>query len=123
MRVARQPYTPTKAEIDAHLPLHTEYRDWCPHCDAGRGISQQHRTSTEAEALGNTISCDSAFHTKEEQEGNMCPILVCYDHRKWDIWAMPMEAKGAIEPAVGWMLGKLDLAGIYTNASYFGKRR
>ena len=43
-QVARRPYTPTKAELESHLPLHLEYRSWCPHCRAGRGISMQHRS-------------------------------------------------------------------------------
>ena len=42
-QVAKRPYTPTRAELEAHLPLHLEYRSWCPHCRAGRGISMQHR--------------------------------------------------------------------------------
>ena len=38
-RVAKQPNAPTKAEIESHLPLHAEYRDWCPSCVYGKGIS------------------------------------------------------------------------------------
>ena len=34
-QVARRPHTPTRAELEAHLPLHLEYRSWCPHCRAG----------------------------------------------------------------------------------------
>ena len=41
--IARRPYTPSKAEVDEHLPLHLEYRSWCPHCVAGNRISAQHR--------------------------------------------------------------------------------
>ena len=44
-RIARRPQTPTKAEYDAHMTLHADYRDWCPDCVAGRGISHQHRSS------------------------------------------------------------------------------
>ena len=36
--VARRPYTPTAAEVEAHLPLHLKYRSWCPHCVAGKGF-------------------------------------------------------------------------------------
>ena len=48
-KVARKPRTPTKAEIDAHYPLHADYRDWCPHCKAGKGISNQHRAGPRPE--------------------------------------------------------------------------
>ena len=44
-RIARRPQTPTKAEMEDHMTLHAEYRDWCPHCLSGRGISDQHRSS------------------------------------------------------------------------------
>ena len=48
-RIARRPQTPTKAEYDAHMTLHADYRDWCPDCVAGRGISHQHRSSKKKE--------------------------------------------------------------------------
>ena len=28
-KIARKPDTPTKAQIEAHFPLHAEYRSWC----------------------------------------------------------------------------------------------
>ena len=28
-KIARRPGVPTKAEIDAHYPMHAEFRDWC----------------------------------------------------------------------------------------------
>ena len=49
--IARRPQTPTKAEVEAHMTLHAEYRDRCPHCIHGRGMSRQHR-STGSETLG-----------------------------------------------------------------------
>ena len=33
-KIGRRPYTPTKAEVDEHNPLHVHYRTWCPHCVA-----------------------------------------------------------------------------------------
>ena len=42
-RVARRPVTPTKADLDEHLPLHLDYREWCEHCVAGKGMAAQHR--------------------------------------------------------------------------------
>ena len=37
-RVAARPYTPTKAEIEAHEVTHLPYRNWCAHCVAGKGF-------------------------------------------------------------------------------------
>ena len=67
-RVARRPYTPSKAEVEAHYPLHLEYRSWCPHCRAGRGISMQHRYCPDVDEshLGVTWSLDYCFMTPEE---------------------------------------------------------
>ena len=33
-RVAVRPVAPTKAEMEAHYPLHLVYRSWCAHCRA-----------------------------------------------------------------------------------------
>ena len=38
-QIAKRPITPSRAEVESHLPLHLEYRSWCPHCVAGKGTS------------------------------------------------------------------------------------
>ena len=38
-KIASRPHVPTKAEIDAHFPLHAEFRDWCRFCVAGKCAS------------------------------------------------------------------------------------
>ncbi len=30
-KIGKKPYTPTKAEVDEHNPLHIHYGTWCPH--------------------------------------------------------------------------------------------
>ena len=60
--IARRPDKPTKAMIDEHEPLHVHYRSWCPHCQAGRSTSKQHKGKpSDEEPLGPTISIDYAF--------------------------------------------------------------
>ena len=81
-RVARIPRLPTKAEVEAHFPLHLPYADWCPHCNEGKGMSNQHRTVKDKEEIGITISMDYAFMTDKEREDEVPPILVLYDHDK-----------------------------------------
>ena len=34
-KIAPKPYVPTKAEVDAHYPLHADFRSWCKHCVEG----------------------------------------------------------------------------------------
>ena len=73
--VARRPYTPTAAEVEAHLPLHLEYRSWCPHCVGGRGVATQHRASHgESDEMGITVSLDYCFMTAEDTEEDMRAI-------------------------------------------------
>ena len=49
----------TKAEVDAHYPLHADFRSWCKYCVAGKGASRQHRAGDPAEeSIGVTISVD-----------------------------------------------------------------
>ena len=110
-RVGRVPITPTKADLEEHLPLHLEYREWCPHCVAGKSTGEQHRSRQEEEALGSTVSVDYAFMVPEEQEQDMCPILVAYDHSKYGLWVMETDHKGATDASVKFMSMRMEEAG------------
>ena len=110
--VARKPRSLTKADIDAHYPLHLEYRDWCPHCVAGKGISHQHRQgAADEEPLGNTISMDYLFSVPEEVDESMDAILIMYDTNRRGIWTLSVDNKGATPSSVNWTTDKLDEAG------------
>ena len=63
-KVARRPIKPTQAMIQAHELHHADYRDWCDHCRAGKGVSHQHRSSTNDNEDAE-FSIDYAFMTKE----------------------------------------------------------
>ena len=73
-RVAKRSQMPTKAEYDVHMTLHADYRDWCPDCVAGRGISHQHRASKH-ERTGGEFSLDYAFMTAEDVGEDMCLVF------------------------------------------------
>ena len=104
----------TKAEHDVHMTLHADYRDWCPDCVAGRGISHQHRSSKK-ERPGREFSVDYAFMTAEDVGEDMCPVLVGYDNDSHGIWALAVDAKGATKSSVQWVNGKIDEAGPLRN--------
>ena len=108
-RVARRPYTPSKTEVEAHYPLHLEYRSWCPHCRAGRGISMQHRYCPDVDEshIGVTWSLDYCFMTPEDAEDDMHAILIVYDHSKHGLWALAVDRKGADESVVKWLVEKV----------------
>ena len=73
-KVAARPYTPTKAEIEAHEVTHLPYRNWCAHCVAGKGVSSPHVHGDAAERIGITISLDYCFMGDEAKEGTP-PVL------------------------------------------------
>ena len=59
--------------ILAHELHHADYRDWCDHCRAGKGVSHQHKSSSNDNEDAE-LSVDYAFMTKEgsvELERNM----------------------------------------------------
>ena len=109
----RRPNASTQAMLDEHYPSHAHYRSWCPDCVAGRSVGKQHKTpvSTE-EPLGVTISLDYAFWNAQEEEQDLSPILVAYDHGKRALWVLEVYKKG-VEAGVGvkWLAAKLEFAG------------
>ena len=109
-RVAKRPQLSTEAEYDAHMSLHADYRDLCPDCVAGRGISHQHRASN-IEMTGRIFSLGYAFMTAEDVGEDMCPVLVGYDNDSHGVWALAVDAKGATKPSVQWVKGKIDDSG------------
>ena len=111
-KVARKPRTPTRAEIDAHYPLHADYRDWCPHCVAGKGISNQHRSGKRPEEeIGTTVSMDYLFMVPEEAEEDMDAVLIVYDANRRNMWTMVTDSKGPTATSVKWVIDRLNDAG------------
>ena len=111
-KVARRPITPTKADLDEHLPLHAEYRDWCEHCVAGKGEAAQHRQHMgEKDELGPTIDVDYAFMKPEDTDEDMCPVVVAYDGPQYGMWVMETDQKGPTDASVTFLNGKLEESG------------
>ena len=70
------------------------YRAWCPHCQAGKSASKQHRRQKEDEVLGPCIRLDYAFKNDDDRESSVLPVLVAVDKGKASIWALVVDAKG-----------------------------
>ena len=113
-RVGRRPDTPTKKEIEDHFPLHVHFRAWCPHCQAGKSTSKQHRQSGEDEVLGPCVSLDYAFKYDDDKEEAVSPVLVAVDKGTGAIWALEVDKKG-VSDGVGakWLVDKLNVAGYH----------
>ena len=76
------------------MPLHLEYRSWCPHCVAEKGILSQHHQNLDGHSgeLGATMSLDYCFMTAGNEE-DMRAILVSYDHEKC-VFVLHCQLKG-----------------------------
>ena len=120
-KVARKPVAPTKAMALEHELHHAEYRDWCKHCVAGKGVCHLHRT-TEKDYIIPELSVDSAFMTlkreiehgfriSEEDQVGASAVLVGYEHSSRGIWAMAVDHKGPTGSSIAWMESKLNEAG------------
>ena len=49
MKAARMPDQLIAKELDEHELTHTPYRDWCPFCVKGRGVSDRHAGQRHAD--------------------------------------------------------------------------
>ena len=104
-KLKRCPDMPTKARMAEHYPLHAHYRSWCPHCQAGLSIRQQHRREREEDdQIGPSISIDYAFKYDDEIEEGVDPVLVVVDKGSGSIWALEVDGKGAeSQTGVEWL--------------------
>ena len=121
-KIGRRPTLPTKAEIDAHYPLHLNYTSWCKHCVYGKAMSNQHvAKDDDDEQLGITWNADYAFMGGEynEAEDDMQASLVMYDGDKDSFGAVGVEQKGATEPMVKYGVGTLEQSGYNGEKSTF----
>ena len=107
-KVARKPAVPTKAMVLAHEVHHADYREWCEHYVAGKGVSHQHRASQVRDSSCSDFSVDYAFMTqcgqlgyKEDLDEQIMigarPVIVGYGHGSRGVWAMVVDSKGATE--------------------------
>ena len=122
-KVARRPAAPTKAMIMAHEVHHADYREWCEHCVAGKGVSHTHRTSDRESRSDIAEFClDYAFMTEEGNiryreeidgvdESGMSPVLIGHGRTSESLWAMVAESKGVTESSLKWAKERIDESG------------
>ena len=91
------PTNPTRAEVHKSTG-HVQYRTWCRHCVAGRGLGQQHRSRDEESKRDDglpIIASDYTFMTTDgKEDGRAKPILVIKDSRTLSVAATFVDAKG-----------------------------
>ena len=101
--------------------LHADYREWCAHCVAGKGISHQHRAVDKDQDVAE-FGIDYAFmtadgvvrHEEDIEESKMSgatPVIIGHDRQSKGIWAMVVDHKGAQESSVRWLKNKIKESG------------
>ena len=90
-----------------------DYREWCAHCAAGKGVSHKHSTSDRESRSDTSEFClDYAFMTEEggiryledicqEDDAGLSPVLVSHNRTSEALWAMVAEAQRAPVCACG----------------------
>ena len=76
------PTRPTQEEYDSHQLNHWPYREWCPFCVKGRGMSNKHQSRKGEASTVPVVSMDYMFMSeasgKEDRDVGM-PIIVMAD--------------------------------------------
>ena len=97
------PIRPSQADVEEHNVLgHVQYRSWCPHCVASRGVGQRHVAVKEEEGAKPTILSDYGYMNGQslvdEASGSVdpdnYPILVIKDKKYKYISATYLPDKG-----------------------------
>jgi len=96
MRVksVRNVYLPSQQEIEEHELTCLPFRDWCPHCVQGKGVSAAHRKRKKEETQIPVISMDYMGLTKREPEEGENPIIVIVDRKSKMKHANVIKNKG-----------------------------
>ena len=97
-RGRRKPEEPTQEEIEEHYLDHANYREWCPHCVKGKGVSHPHRKIDEDEkGVIPVVSMEYMFLSDKQDKGEEkgMPILVTKDHKTRMVFARVVPRKGA----------------------------
>ena len=113
-KAAAQPRLPTSEEKRKHELTHVPFRNWCEHCQRGKGQSRAHRRKQRQKVrkIGETgmdlpiVSMDYMYleytysrekkseQDKEAVEKGMRPILVVHDSRSSAVFAHDVNRKG-----------------------------
>ena len=85
----------SKYLIAEHELAHLPFRDWCPHCVRGEGVSAAHQQRKQEETQVPFISVDYMGLTKREPEEGENPIIVLIDRKSKMKHANVGKNKGA----------------------------
>ena len=72
---------PCDEEVRVHSLTHLPFRDWCPYCVQGRGVSAPHRKGAAEESGILVISMDYMGMVEKEPEMDENPTIVLTDRK------------------------------------------
>ena len=84
---------PTEQERKDHELTHMPFRNWCPHCIAGKG-QERNFIATDGPGCIPCFSADYAFMGEHTTEGTT-PILVLKDDTQKSVFSYVVPEKGA----------------------------
>ena len=76
-KVKKMVAKPTAAEVEQHMATHIPFRNWCPHCVAGKSKIDPHIKKDKGDRTIPKVSLDYMYMTTGKQDEQMgMPILV-----------------------------------------------
>ena len=94
----RQPTRPSPEEIATHNLTHWPAKPWCPHCVAGRGRDEVHKSiaASRVDAVQALIMCDYMFTADPKQAHDHLTGVVFSDTSGGGVWASIVPGKGSL---------------------------
>ncbi|CAK0830015.1 unnamed protein product [Prorocentrum cordatum] len=99
--------------VDEHYGMgHAQFRYWCRHCQAARGIGEQHRARQEDPETADPVVCsDYGYLADDGSEDTALPMLVIRDRRTKGYAATAVPQKGVHPYPVKFFAGYLKELG------------
>jgi hypothetical protein len=91
---------PCEEEVRVHNLTHLPFRDWCPYCVQGRGVSAPHRKGAADESGIPVISMDYMGMVDKEPDADENPTIVLTDRKSKAKMAHVLPKKGVDAYAV-----------------------
>ena len=70
-RIKKVVTKPTAVEVEQHMATHIPFRDWCPHCVAGKSKIDPHLKGNKGDRTIPKISLDYMYMTTGKQDEQM----------------------------------------------------
>ena len=98
---------PSSEEVRQHNLSHVPYRNWCPHCIAGRGKAKPHLRGSGQHREVPVIGMDFFYFVKGQEQGP--PTIALGDSEIGMLRARVLVSKGVTEEGVKTVTAFIDL--------------